>query len=76
MEYGRRQPRIFEKHEGGRRMIRMKSCPKCNGDVLIDRDQYGWYEQCIQCGLMRDLKPVTPLPDQALLKIRKKRQRK
>ena len=39
-------------------MIRMKSCPKCRGTVRIDRDQYGWYEQCIQCGFVRDLETV------------------
>ncbi len=40
---------------------------------MIDRDQYGWYEQCLQCGLMTDLKVVTPPPDPVLLKIRRKR---
>ncbi len=54
-------------------MLRPKSCPKCKGDVLLDRDQYGWFEQCMQCGFMTDLKIVTPAPDPALLKIRKKR---
>lgn len=37
-------------------MLRRKSCPKCKtGNVSIDRDQYGWYEYCIQCGYVRDL---------------------
>ncbi|MFC1910973.1 hypothetical protein ACFLXC_06875 [Chloroflexota bacterium] len=65
---------MFDRNEGGRRMIRTKSCPKCKGVVLIDRDQYGWFEQCIQCGLMKDLKLVAPAPDPATLRIRKKRQ--
>jgi len=39
-------------------MLRLKSCPKCHGDVRFDRDQFGWYEQCIQCGFVRDLEPV------------------
>lgn len=38
-------------------MLRLKSCPKCGGDVRIDRDQYGWYEQCIQCAHIQDLEP-------------------
>ena len=25
-------------------------CPKCGGNVYHDTDQYGWYEQCLQCG--------------------------
>ncbi len=39
-------------------MLRFKSCPRCKGDVLIDKDIYGWYEQCLQCGYQRDLKKV------------------
>ena len=39
-------------------MLRLKSCPKCHGDVRFDRDQFGWYEQCIQCGFVRDLEPM------------------
>ena len=34
-------------------MYRLKSCPRCHGDVLDDRDEYGWYELCLQCGHMR-----------------------
>ncbi len=41
---------------GDGEMIRLKSCPKCKtGDITIDRDHYGWYEYCIQCGYMSDL---------------------
>jgi ssDNA-binding Zn-finger/Zn-ribbon topoisomerase 1 len=37
-------------------MLKLKSCPKCKeGDVTFDRDLYGWYEYCIQCGYTRDL---------------------
>jgi len=36
-------------------MLMMRSCPKCNGAVTRDRDCYGWYEQCIQCGYLRDI---------------------
>jgi ribosomal protein S27AE len=37
-------------------MLKLKSCPKCKeGDVTSDRDQYGRYEYCIQCGYTRDL---------------------
>jgi hypothetical protein len=42
--------------EGSTKVLRRKSCPKCKtGNVSIDRDQYGWYEYCIQCGYVRDL---------------------
>jgi hypothetical protein len=37
-------------------MLKLKGCPKCKeGDVTSDRDLYGWYEYCIQCGYTRDL---------------------
>ena len=39
-------------------MLRLKSCPRCKGDIVRDRDQWGWYEQCIQCGYLRDLQNV------------------
>ena len=31
-------------------MIEFKSCPRCSqGDMILDRDAYGSYMQCIQC---------------------------
>ena len=36
-------------------MLRLKACPRCNGDIVFERDEWGWYEQCIQCGYLRDL---------------------
>jgi len=32
---------------------RLKSCPRCGGDISIDRELDGWYEQCLQCGYQR-----------------------
>lgn len=31
-------------------MLWLKSCPKCRGDLYGDRDHYGWYVTCLQCG--------------------------
>ncbi len=45
-------------------MLKFKSCPKCKGDVLLDQDYYGWYEQCLQCGYMRDLPSIVEVPPQ------------
>ncbi len=36
-------------------IIRFKSCPRCKGDVVVDKDQNGWYEQCLQCGHLCEL---------------------
>ena len=30
-------------------------CPKCGGNLYLDRDYNGWYEQCLQCAYMKDL---------------------
>jgi hypothetical protein len=43
--------------------IKLKGCPKCGGDVRIDHDEYGWFEQCIQCGYTRDLETITAHPE-------------
>ena len=43
---------------------RLKSCPRCTGDVFIDRDMYGWYEQCLQCSYRRELQNITELKKQ------------
>jgi len=33
----------------------LKSCPRCGGDLFIDRDLDGWFEQCLQCSCRREL---------------------
>ena len=35
-------------------MLVLKGCPRCRGDVYYERDYYGMYRQCIQCGFMED----------------------
>ena len=35
-----------------------RRCPKCGGSLYLDRDQFGFFEQCLQCGLISDLKEV------------------
>lgn len=48
------------------KMTKRKSCPKCKtGNIGVDRDQYGWYEYCIQCGYTRDLINVTEIESAA-----------
>ena len=31
-------------------------CPRCGGDIFVDRDMDGWYEECLQCSYRYDLK--------------------
>ena len=35
-----------------------KKCPRCGGNIFIDKDIHGWYEQCLQCGRSSDLPEV------------------
>ena len=39
----------------GELMLQLKSCPKCSGDLAVDRDIYGWFRQCIQCSYIQDI---------------------
>ena len=33
-------------------MLYLKSCPRCQGDVRYERDMYGRYLGCLQCGFL------------------------
>ncbi len=60
-------------------MFWFKLCPRCSGDLFEDRDQYGMFITCLQCGFNRDTSnleggvlvisaepvpaPVVPSPD-------------
>ena len=35
-----------------------RRCPKCGGNLYIDKDYHGWYEQCLQCSYLHDLKVI------------------
>ena len=55
-------------------MPKLKVCPRCkNGNVVLDRDSYGWYEYCIQCGYMRDLMNMAELGQQQARGIKGRR---
>jgi DNA-directed RNA polymerase subunit M/transcription elongation factor TFIIS len=40
-------------------MMFLKACPRCRGDLYINRDIYGTYLECVQCGYIRDLAEET-----------------
>ena len=31
-------------------MLKLRGCPKCQGDLYVEQDMYGAYLSCIQCG--------------------------
>jgi hypothetical protein len=45
-------------------MWRLKGCPKCHGDVFLEKDITGWYERCLQCGYNRDMITLVEIKEQ------------
>lgn len=36
-------------------MMYLRGCPRCKGDLQVNRDTYGSYRKCVQCGHIEDL---------------------
>jgi putative transposase len=34
-------------------MLKINSCPECRSDVMVDKDEHGQYEECLQCNYRR-----------------------
>ena len=41
-------------------VVSLKSCPRCVGDLHTNRDMYGHYKECLQCGYMLDINKISP----------------
>lgn len=41
-------------------MLYLKACPRCRGDVKYERDMYGKYLECLQCGFLLSAKNEAP----------------
>jgi len=37
---------------------KFKSCPRCAGDMFIEKDMDGWLEQCMLCSYRNELEPI------------------
>ncbi len=37
-----------------------KGCPRCKGDVYVEKDSFGTYRKCLQCGRMQELELRRP----------------
>ena len=57
-ETGAARPESDSERAGG--MLYLKGCPRCAGDIYADRDEYGEYRQCLQCGFVSY--PPKPAP--------------
>jgi ssDNA-binding Zn-finger/Zn-ribbon topoisomerase 1 len=44
-------------------------CPKCGGNLYLDRDYNGWYEQCLQCAYIKDLAVVYQDKDKKIAEL-------
>ena len=53
-------------------MVHLKDCPRCRGDMYIERDIYGAYKECLQCGYMIDLPKPSKIINEALFTDAKK----
>ena len=42
-----------------------KACPKCGGDMYLDRDAYGYFRKCLQCSKIVELEFRPLLSDKA-----------
>ena len=40
-------------------LVRPKACKRCGGDLSLERDKYGTYAECIQCGAVLNLSALT-----------------
>lgn len=44
---------------------RFKSCPRCGGDLFVERDlDKNWYEQCLQCAYRHEVANTEGLKEQ------------
>ncbi len=37
---------------------RLKGCPRCGGDLFIEKGFDNWYEQCLQCSYRLELRKI------------------
>ena len=47
-------------------MIKFDSCPRCRGDMILNKDHYGWYERCLQCGYEHNLDSIVEAQQQVV----------
>jgi hypothetical protein len=47
----------------------LKSCPRCKGDIFIQRETDGWWGECLVCGYRRDVSPLVTINTVGQIKI-------
>ncbi len=56
-ESGHNRP-VKKDKEG--KVFDFKGCPRCKGDVYVEKDSFGTYRKCLQCGRMQELELRRP----------------
>jgi len=51
-------------------MWKMKSCPRCNGDMFVDWDEDGMFNHCLQCGFAGNIESSCLVAESPLVKTR------
>ena len=46
-----------------------KSSPRCAGDIFVQRELDGWYEECPACGYTRDISNLIKINTVGQIKI-------
>jgi len=64
-----RRPRKSE-GVGNMAVWKLKSCPRCSGDLFIQRETDGWYEECLLCGYQRDVSNLVTVGTGGQVKIK------
>jgi len=54
---------------GNMAVWKLKSCPRCSGDLFIQRETDGWYEECLSCGYQRDVSNLVTINAFARVKM-------
>jgi hypothetical protein len=49
---------------------KLESCPRCSGDLFIQREEDGWYEECLLCGYQRDVSNLVTINAIGQIKIK------
>jgi len=49
---------------------KLKSCPRCSGDLFIQGETDGWYEECLNCGYQRGVSNLVALTTSGQAKIK------
>ncbi len=55
---------------GNMAVWKFKSCPRCSGDLFIQRETDGWYEECLLCGYQRDVSNLITVNTSGQVKIK------